>query len=924
MMMMQHRSERIQNLKITKLRYYQQHVVNVVKRSSGRVVRSPCGSGKSLVGIALAGHSSTLYISNNLFLGHQYAQSTQNEGISPQSIKFYSAKDFGPEHVDLKRKIVIVSYAGLCCEPKIKKDYDESADDQVSLLGDRKTSKKLQFVQNHVWDLIICDEAWTCTLSRVSVLQTLKSHKFVFMSGDFEKARPDFIYIRVWMLLLSGHPHDVDAQKEDGDKVGLDYAAKKKTLPLPTPSNRLTPVKTNSLKTGESNKVKPEKKKSKKKSKKKGNEDEEEEEKVESLDAGIKGKMDKKSKEEAEKNVSMDWESQIVEAARDQLIAQAKLYQRDTKVTEYKEMTPEKIAQYYWDRYLVDILYDDLVAWPPRVHSTDKLKEVYDAKCKRYGGQADKAARSDEEDTQRPVTAVVPIGLYMPCIKGWYHDADDAKEAPPAGVKKVGAGVKKAGAGDKEAAEPVRQSAARDSVNPLRLSLVWALTRHQCGRVIDWNREYRADRLDTSKVKECGRRATALFCLSVPSHKIWTAAFAAIGLSAAAQPDAVLRMLEELNDVNGSVIYPGKPSPLAVMSMSRGVGLDTTGVRIGITVSSNSMNYIHMETQQSGRNQRANSGKVQDAEGSVYLSFRSHVYKSETPVEEKKGVVPEQWMNMAPGQRFLRVMDQIPGLTCETVADGETIPRTLNVAALFKDGQICSLLSSRLTMNKRMFRSIFELIMCRVDYAHQHATDHMRHTSVDVWLDTLSPGGAGRPVDLQPLPINKDKQEVDRRKRRWTAYSNECKTIEEHIKKLEAAALDVIPEFGELLPATWEWDTTVPLAEWEQPRTCQDTIDGPLRYDTTDQWWIPMYHLACGDGQSADDFEPQLHAGVLATRVDKIVNKTLDDQKADETVTPDTKAVVLAKFQLGCWWHYTFKDLPLGGGGQSWSSLKDQ
>jgi hypothetical protein len=1012
-----------------------------------------CGSGKSRIAIDLAAGRSTLYLSNNNALGEQLQTSMLALNVPGETIVSYSSKYFIPQVTNLRHKIVIASYAGVCCDKDTSTDVaeeDTGAEPRCEYVDKKsvinRKDAKWQFIKNHTLDLLAADEAWHCTHSRMCVIQEIKAHKVLFMSGDYEKAQTDFIYIQVWMLLYAGHPYHQD-EEDRNNGITHDYEAREAPMQSSSQSYERFKVK------------------------------------------------DPKSLLKVNgENMYPNWGDQIVTEVRTIMIG-------------VEDLTDEELLKMYWNRYAINVTYAELVEW--------------------------KAGDTE----QRPITAVVPVGLSMPRIRGW-HSAS--------------------GGGD----------AVRNTVNPLRLSLVWALVCHHSGRDIDWNRSYRSDRL-VLPVKKAGPRSIALFCLSVPAHAIWTAAFGAIPLGAKKSAAEVLTMLAEMNTISESSLQHREESPLAVLSMSRGVGLDTTTARVGMTVSSNFMNYRHMEIQQSGRTQRANLGPVNMSEGSLYLSYRSHIVKQFTesfyrmsedrnsenneeywyrdidnqrdeddsatvirmgsrstrhtihglkaggggaeghtqsngtrsnrsskhsvgqqqqqqqqqqhtsstrtrarkrtpaaktkktkkmgPVkkepaknsrrrrihskkgsqkgnkrgssnkkkndkqkrkrssssrtnarmedeqeegeegeeddegeEEEEEEGEEEWKSgeeyrdsdghsdglqrddvndnddvqpesttvtttrivNSPQERFRMVMDKLPGLECptripacrehngdETDTDTEPVGRTLDVSALFEGGVIRTLLSSKQYFNRRMFRAIFELVMCRVDYAHQHSTDHMRHRSVDVWRVPGEPPTAARLDDdddeegkdaahdtstMERLHDELTMRIFTKQVSRWQAYKVEVNVIQQHISALNEAALREMEQADtsggtniQPLPE-WTWCSDVPPAPWELPRPVHSVLDEEHHvYDFTDHWWRVLAPvLPSPTTMSVKQWAPTDTIMEVTKQWYQEFERSVSDVSGVESLQTE-----LAQIHLEYWWRHTFSGFPLGKDALEWATV---
>jgi hypothetical protein len=884
------------------LRDYQRNVVQRVQWSRGQVISSPCGSGKTRIAIALAAGQSTLYISNNGALGKQLRESLITAGVDRECILFYSDASFDPSTTDLKNKILIASYAGVCgdkaghgaeAKPRVvgassggrdggeEEEEEEEAEgdvpmddggaeevdalDSVTMAAAQAVSDaKWQTVLGHDWDLVVCDEAWHLTVTRMNIVQKLKTRLSTFMSGDYDKAKPDFIYTQAWMLLLSG---GFQAPRTWAQYKGSTAA---KAAAAATPWNRFQATDSPTMATAA---------------------------------AALAAAAATSTAGAAPRPVvdALQWKQDIVHAVLaipNNTINDGVEVAEQPDVNKFFEMRDrvqdditrdpvqawtaltiklvETLLKLFWRAAAVEVMYESLLVWPDPVLG---------------------------QKQPLPVTAVVPIGLWMPQVARW-HDRAYAN------------------------VEPICTS-----VNPLRMSLVHALNVHHCGRQLNWDRNYRTDRVMTPYTVN-GNRAIALFCLSVPAHVIWTAAFGAIPLAATATASDVLVMLKELNDVDKPSLRIGRPSPLAVMSMSRGVGLDTRTVRVGMNISSNYMNYIHMEVQQQGRAQRGSFVAVRESEGSIYLSFRVPTIKEladeqeadqergDEEKEEESNVQDDgddrEWGAKSPKQRFVGIMKKLPALACPigpvpvpvpvdagvhsdadaaaaaAVRQAPEIGRTLLVGDLFRGHITNSLMSQSLKMNKRLFRAIFELVMCRVDYAHQHATKHMRQEPTQRWQE----------VDTTYRLIDHDRPHEELTLF-WRACITECEVIQNHIKALEVDgnSRHTVPRKG------WPWSKKVPLAPWEKTRWI---VDAP---DYKDQWWRFLYpHIV--KGAVVEDWDPT-DAGVIDKfRVwYKLYRETHRHTWESEGVSS------LAKLQLAWWWKHTFAQFPPGSSELPWKDV---
>jgi hypothetical protein len=832
------------------LRDYQMYVVDQIENTTGKVVMAPCGSGKTRIAIALSDGRSTLYISNNNALGKQLEKSMLAQGIPADSIIFYSEKSFAPGITNLKHKTMIASYAGVCCDQHTYVDEELAAgvaaparvEPEADKRSNSRQDAKQLCITTHVWDLIVFDEAWHCTHSRMQRIQELKARKVIFMSGDYEKAQSEFRYIQVWMLLYASYPGAAAAVSVPG--------------PESVVATRFQLV----------------------------------------CQKSAKGSV------AAEKAQSGDsWQLQIENKVR--------------KLSPENERNKPIMAllELYWTTHAVRVPYHMLVSWEPFPMGVAPLALRLEEK------QEEKPVAPRRIDparlqVQRPVTAVVPVGLWMPRITGW-HD-----------MRSTG--------------DPVQST-----INPLRLSLVWALVVHHAGQRINWERKYRGDRL-VVPVVSCGPRAIALFCLSVPAHAIWTAAFSAIPLSADAAAEDVLSMLMEMNRVREVDLRPGKTSPLAVMSMSKGVGLNTTTARVGISVSSNHMNFKHMEIQQQGRVQRANTGPVSESEGSIYVSIRSPTGKSigqppstaamndeddedamdisdEPPtlaaVVTGAAVGPD-WNELVPSDRFVDLMGKLPALLCHSepppggTAVPVEVPRTMDIASLFPNQCTQSFLTVDLQIHRRLFRAIFEAVICRVDYAHQHATDHMRHVSVGNWADPQAASASQDPHSHTA----KSEDLTAHQQSRWTQYLLEFESIGSHITCVDTASAkkQAIGGDGQKVPLPhYGYKTTVPLASWEIFRT----VDGHPDY--TDQWWRVLYPRICEETfghpvTTVDEWYP-------CDETERVCAAWLE--RWQTAVRPERKTRwqwQLAMEHLNAWWDHTFQDFPLGTDGLSWKDIR--
>jgi hypothetical protein len=198
-------------------------------------------------------------------------------------------------------------------------------------------------------------------------------------------------------------------------------------------------------------------------------------------------------------------------------------------------------------------------------------------------------------------------------------------------------------------------------------------------------------------------------------------------------------------------------------------------------------------------------------------------------------------------------------------------------------------------MNKRLFRAIFELVMCRVDYAHQHATMHMRQEHTRRWQAV---GSSTRRIAQPP------EQELIKF---WKKCMKECEVIQNHIKALEEEGSRDGVEMED-----WPWSRRVPLAPWEKTRWMEKFPD------YTDQWWRFLYpHIV--KGAVVEDWDPS-NADLIQKFRDWY--RGYRAKHGSTELEWSQKGVArLAKLQLRWWWKHTFAQFPPGSSELPWKDI---